>query len=72
MLKVVQTLTCDLCGHQILEDVQFPNFGAPIYHIGRKQGPAGHWSDLCTECNNDVLEALWKVKRERNAKDTDQ
>jgi hypothetical protein len=62
VLKVEQTLTCDICGKKMnsLTQVVYP--GTAMQMIAR--GPAGmtQWHDICTECHGSVVKALQAVK----------
>ena len=67
MLKVEQTLTCDICNSEITSDTQIVFPGTQMYNIGR--GPAGvtQWQDICIECNDPLLKAVWALKTAKAA-----
>jgi hypothetical protein len=64
VLKVEQTLTCDICGDEIRSATQIVPAGAQIPIIDR--GPIGmrEWHDVCFSCHGYVVEALKTVKAE--------
>lgn len=67
MLEVVQTLTCDICSKEIKTDTQIVRPGCQIYHIER--GPVGvtGWNDVCIECHDPLLKAVWALKTAKDA-----
>lgn len=66
MLKVEQTLTCDICGKQMNSLTQVVINGTAMQQIGR--GPAGvtGWNDVCVECSSPLLNAVWALKTAKN------
>ena len=62
MLKVEQTVSCDICGSEIRKAVQIIPAGAQIPIIER--GPIGmrEWHDVCRSCHSSVVEALSAVR----------
>jgi hypothetical protein len=67
MLKIEQTLTCDICGVVITNDTQIVYPGTQMYNIGR--GPAGvtQWNDVCGDCHYPLLNAVWALKTAKDA-----
>ena len=67
MLKVEQTLSCDICGKEIKSDTQIVYSGTQMYNIGR--GPAGmtQWHDVCTECHDPLMKAFFALKTAKAA-----
>ena len=67
MLKVEQTLTCDICGSEIRSVTQIVPPGARIPIIER--GPIGmrEWYDICLSCHGSVVEALLAVRTAKAA-----
>lgn len=67
MLKIEQTLTCDICGVVITNDTQIVHPGTQMYNIGR--GPAGvtQWDDVCGDCYYPLLNAVWALKTAKDA-----
>jgi hypothetical protein len=67
MLKVEQTLTCDICGSEIKSDTQIVFPGTQMYNIGR--GPTGvtSWHDVCDACLDPLLNAVWALKTAKDA-----
>ena len=67
MLKVEQTLTCDICSKQMnsLTQVVYP--GAAMQQISR--GPAGvtTWNDVCVECSGPLMNAFFALKTAKAA-----
>ena len=70
MLKVEQTLTCDICGKQMNSLTEIVINGTAMQQIGR--GPAGvtGWNDVCAECAGPLVKAVHKAINERK-KETD-
>lgn len=68
MLKVVQTLTCDICSREINSLTQVVINGTATQQIGR--GPAGvtGWNDVCVDCHGPLLNAVWALKTAEAAK----
>ena len=63
MLKVEQTLTCDICGGLINRlTITVPPSGA-MQKIER--GPIGvtNWHDVCIECHIPLMDALAEAKK---------
>jgi hypothetical protein len=62
MLKVYQTVSCDICGSEIRSVAQIVPAGAQIPIIER--GPIGmrEWHDVCFGCHRSVVEALSAVR----------
>ena len=71
MLKIEQTLTCDICGVVITNDTQIVHPGTQMYNIGR--GPAGvtQWNDVCGDCHYPLLNAVWALKTAKDATEED-
>ena len=67
MLKVVQTLTCDICSSEIRSDTQIVYPGTQMYKIAR--GPVGvtSWHDVCAACHDPLLNAVWALKTAKDA-----
>ena len=67
MLKVNQTVSCDICGNEIRSMTQIVPAGAQIPIIER--GPIGmrEWHDVCFGCHRSVVEALSAVKAAKAA-----
>lgn len=67
MLKVVQTLTCDICSKEINSLTQTVINGTATQQIGR--GPVGvtGWNDVCVECHDPLLKAVWALKTAKDA-----
>lgn len=67
MLKVVQTLTCDICSKEINSLTQTVINGTATQQIGR--GPVGvtGWNDVCVECRDPLLKAVWALKTAKDA-----
>jgi hypothetical protein len=67
VLKVEQTLTCDICGKQMnsLTQIVYPN--AAMQQISR--GPAGvtAWNDVCVECSGPLMKAFFALKTVKDA-----
>jgi hypothetical protein len=67
VLKVEQTLTCDICGKKMnsLTQVVYP--GSAMQVIAR--GPAGvtQWHDICTECHGPLAKAFFALKTVKDA-----
>lgn len=63
MLKVEQTLTCDICGKQMNSLTQIVYPGAAMQQISR--GPIGvtTWHDVCIECHIPLMDALAEAKK---------
>jgi hypothetical protein len=61
VLKVKQTVSCDICGNEIRSMTQIVPAGAQIPIIER--GPIGmrEWHDVCLSCHGSVVEALAAV-----------
>jgi hypothetical protein len=68
MLKVKQTLTCDICRNEIRSVTQIVPAGAQIPILER--GPIGmrEWHDVCRRCHSSVVKALEAVKALETAK----
>jgi len=68
MLKVEQTVKCDICGGEIrhLTQVVYPGTAA-MQMIQR--GPAGttQWNDVCDACHDPLLNAVWALKTSKDA-----
>jgi hypothetical protein len=62
MLKVEQTLTCDICGGKIRSLTQRVVQGVPMEVIAC--GPAGvtQWQDVCAECSDPLMQAFFALK----------
>ena len=67
MLKVEQTLTCDICGKQMNSLTQIVYPSAAMQVIAR--GPAGvsQWNDVCTECSGPLMKAFFALKTAKAA-----
>lgn len=67
MLKVEQTLTCDICSKQMKSDTQIVHPGVAMQQISR--GPAGvtQWHDVCTECMGPLVKAVFALKTAKEA-----
>lgn len=67
MLKVDQTLTCDICGGVMINDTQIVRQGCEMYKI--KVGPVGvtGWNDVCDECSEPLQKAVWALKTAKDA-----
>lgn len=67
MLRVEQTLTCDICGKKMnsLTQIVYPN--AAMQQISR--GPAGvtAWHDVCVECSGTLMKAFFALKTAKAA-----
>jgi hypothetical protein len=71
MLKIEQTITCDICNKEMNSLTQFVTRGnGPMQMIER--GPAGtsRWNDVCTECCDPLFNAVWALKTAKNAEKT--
>jgi len=66
VLKVEQTLTCDICGKQMNSLTQIVVSGTAMQQIGR--GPMGMtgWQDVCVECHIPLLNAIHEAKKAIN------
>jgi hypothetical protein len=67
MLKVEQTLTCDICGGLMNRLTIFVRPGTAMQKIDR--GPIGvtNWHDVCFECHIPLVEALAAVRTAKAA-----
>lgn len=67
MLKIEQTLTCDICSREINSLTQVVTNGAAMQQIGR--GPAGvtAWNDVCVECSGPLMKAFFALKTVKDA-----
>jgi hypothetical protein len=67
VLKVEQTLSCDICSSEIKSDTQIVYSGTQMYNIGR--GPAGmtQWQDICNECHGPLMKAFFALKTAKAA-----
>jgi hypothetical protein len=67
MLKVEQTVSCDICGSEMRNVKQIVPAGAQIPIIER--GPAGvtQWHDVCGACHDPLLKAVWALKTAKDA-----
>jgi hypothetical protein len=67
MLKVEQTVSCDICNREIKSDTQIVPPGGQMYTIAR--GPVGVslWHDVCGDCHNPLLNAVWALKTAKAA-----
>lgn len=67
MLKVEQTLTCDICCKEINSLTQIVINGTAMQQIGR--GPVGvtGWNDVCVDCHIPLLNAVWALKTAEDA-----
>jgi hypothetical protein len=67
MLKVEQTVSCDICSSEIKSDTQIVPPGAQMYNIAR--GPVGvsQWHDVCGACQSPLLNAVWALKTAKAA-----
>jgi hypothetical protein len=67
MLKVEQTVFCDICSSEIRSDTQIVYPGTQMYNIGR--GPVGvtQWNDVCGACHDPLLNAVWALKTAKDA-----
>ena len=64
MLRIEQTLTCDLCGSEMrsLKQVVYP--GTSAQKIDRGPFATTQWHDICVECHGSVVKALSAVRAE--------
>ena len=64
MLRVEQTLTCDLCGVTMssLRQTVYP--GSAVQKIERGPFATTQWHDICVGCHGSVVEALSAVRAE--------
>jgi hypothetical protein len=62
MLRIEQTLTCDLCGEKMssLRQVVYP--GSQMQKIERGPFATTQWHDVCVGCHGSVVEALSAVR----------
>jgi hypothetical protein len=67
MLKVEQTLTCDICGGKIRSLTQRVVQGTPMEIIAC--GPVGMttWTDVCAECSDPLMQAFRVLKAAKAA-----
>lgn len=67
MLKIEQTLGCDICGKEMKSLTQFPVPGVAMQVIER--GPVGvtGWQDVCVECAGPLMKAVNEAKKARIA-----
>ena len=65
MLKVDQTLSCDICGAEIATLSQTVHRGTAIQYVdGASPGVTG-WRDVCSECFGDLSRAFVELRRGR-------
>jgi hypothetical protein len=62
MLRIEQTLTCDLCGATMRSLRQVVHPGTPLQKIERGLIATTQWHDVCVECHGSVVEALSAVR----------
>jgi hypothetical protein len=67
MLKVEQTVSCDICSSEIRSVTQTVYPGTQMFMIDR--GPAGvsQWHDVCRACHDPLLNAVWALKTAKDA-----
>lgn len=63
MLKVEQTLTCDICGSEMRSDTQIVHPGTQMYKIERGLAGVTQWYDVCAECHIPLLNAITEAKK---------
>ena len=62
MLKVEQTLTCDICGGVINTLRQTVYHSGPMQMISRAPLGTSQWHDVCNDCFGLVQEAVCALK----------
>jgi hypothetical protein len=67
VLRVEQTLTCDICGKKMNSLTQFVHPGTAMQMIAR--GPVGvtQWQDICIECSDPLMKAFVALKTAKAA-----
>ena len=58
MLRIEQTLTCDLCGATMSSLTQTVHPGTAMQVITRGPGGVTQWQDICTECHGPLMRAF--------------
>lgn len=67
MLKVEQTLTCDICCKEMRIDTQIVHPGTQMYKIERGLVGVTQWYDVCSDCHGPLSNAVWALKTAKDA-----